>query len=198
MMQNYPTTALVILAGGQATRMNGQNKLLQSFDNEIQLLKIYQAFLGQVDEIWINSHRDYERYLELISDIGYFKDETDGFLGPLIGMKSAWSYVQSDYVLFIPCDITEIPQDILLYLHQALEQNPLSSVAYVSINGQALYPFCLLKRSSVATLTQHLQHQQLSLRRCFAELAPQVVNIQNKNLKYHSLNSFEELQHYQK
>lgn len=198
MMQNYPTTALVILAGGQATRMNGENKLLQSFDHEIQLLKIYKAFLGQVDEIWINSHRDYDRYLELISDIGYFKDETDGFLGPLIGMKSAWSHVQSDYVLFIPCDITEIPQDILLYLHQALEQNPLSSVAYVSINGQALYPFCLLKRSSVETLSKHLDLQQLSLRRCFAELAPQIVNIQNQNLNYHSLNSFEELQQYQK
>lgn len=198
MMQNYPATALAILAGGQATRMNGENKLLQSFDHEIQLLKIYKAFLGQVDEIWINSHRDYDRYLELISDIGYFKDETDGFLGPLIGMKSAWSYVQSDYVLFIPCDITEIPQDILLYLHQALEKNPLSSVSYVSINGQALYPFCLLKRSSVETLSKHLDLQQLSLRRCFAELMPQVVNIQNQELNYHSLNSFEELQNYRK
>ncbi|MEG0481940.1 MAG: NTP transferase domain-containing protein [Acinetobacter sp.] len=197
-MQDYPATALVILAGGQATRMNGANKLLQSFDHEIQLLKINNAFQGKVQETWINSHRDYDRYLELVPHIHYFKDDTDGFLGPLMGMKSAWSHVQSDYILFVPCDITEIPTDILSDLHAALRQNALSSVAYVSINGQALYPFCLLKRRSVETLSKHLDQQQFSIRRCFAELLPQVVNIQNQELNYHSLNSLEELQQYRK
>ena len=197
-MQDYPATALVILAGGQATRMNGVNKLLQSFDHEIQLLKICNAFQSNVQEIWVNSHRDYARYLELMPNISYFKDDQDGFLGPLMGMKSACSHVHSDYILFVPCDITEIPPDILSYLHTALKQNASSSVAYVSFNGQALYPFCLLKRSSVATLTKHLDQQQFSIRRCFAELMPQVVNIQNQELNYHSLNSLEELQQYRK
>lgn len=50
-MQNYPATTLVILAGGKATRMNGVNKLLQRFDHEIQLLKIYSAFDGKVQDI---------------------------------------------------------------------------------------------------------------------------------------------------
>ncbi len=35
----YPATDLVILAGGQARRMNGMNKLLQQYDDQIQLLK---------------------------------------------------------------------------------------------------------------------------------------------------------------
>ena len=111
-MQNYPATALVILAGGKATRMNGINKLLQRFDHEVQLLKIYSAFDGKVQDIWINSHRDYAQYSELIPDIRCFKDNNAGFLGPLIGMQTAWSYVRADYILFIPCDITNIPQDI--------------------------------------------------------------------------------------
>ena len=37
---SYPETEVVILAGGQARRMNGINKLLQKFDDEIQLIKI--------------------------------------------------------------------------------------------------------------------------------------------------------------
>ena len=153
-MQNYPATALVILAGGKATRMNGVNKLLQRFDHEIQLLKIYSAFDGKVQDIWINSHRDYAQYSELIPDIRSFKDNSAGFLGPLIGMQTAWSYVQADYILFIPCGITNIPQDILPRLHHTLEQDPHSSVVYLNINGQALYPFCLLKRSSLETLNK--------------------------------------------
>ena len=39
---SYPETEVVILAGGQARRMNGINKLLQKFDDEIQLIKIHQ------------------------------------------------------------------------------------------------------------------------------------------------------------
>ncbi|MEG0029936.1 molybdenum cofactor guanylyltransferase [Acinetobacter sp.] len=197
-MQNYPATALVILAGGKATRMNGVNKLLQRFDHEVQLLKIINAFQGYVQEIWINSHRDYAQYSELIPDIRCFKDNSAGFLGPLIGMQTAWSYVRADYILFIPCDITDIPQDILPRLHHTLEQHPHSSVVYPNINGQALYPFCLLKRNSLETLNKHLHQQQFSLKRCFNDLLPQIVDIQNSRLTYHSLNSFEEVLAYQK
>jgi hypothetical protein len=44
---NHPVTDLVILAGGQARRMQGLNKLLQCFDKQIQLLKISQHFRGK-------------------------------------------------------------------------------------------------------------------------------------------------------
>ena len=197
-MQNYPATALVILVGGKATRMNGINMLLQRFDHEIQLLKIYSAFDGKVQDIWINSHRDYAQYSELIPDIRCFKDNSASFLGPLIGIQTAWSYVQADYILFIPCGITNIPQDILPRLHHTLEQDPHSSVVYLNINGQALYPFCLLKRNSLETLNKHLYQQQFSLKHCFNDLSPQTLDIQNAHLTYHSLNSFEEVHDYQK
>ena len=36
----FPATDLVILAGGQARRMNGMNKLLQQFDEQIQANKL--------------------------------------------------------------------------------------------------------------------------------------------------------------
>ena len=197
-MQNYPATALVILAGGKATRMNGVNKLLKRFDNEIQLLKIYSAYDGKVQDIWINSHRDYAQYGELIPDIRSFKDNCFFFFFSLIGMQTPWSYLQAHYILFIPCDITNIPQDILQRLHHTLEQHPRSSVVYLNINGQALYPFCLLKRNSLETLNKHLHQQQFSLKRCFNDLSPQRVDIQNAHLTYHSLNSFEDVHAYQK
>ena len=63
---NYPPTDLVILAGGQARRMNGINKLLQKFDDEIQLIKIHQQLRSRVGQVWINSHRDHSIYERLI------------------------------------------------------------------------------------------------------------------------------------
>ena len=47
----YPQTDLVILAGGQARRMNGINKLLQKFDDQIQLIKIHQQLKNRVAQI---------------------------------------------------------------------------------------------------------------------------------------------------
>jgi molybdopterin-guanine dinucleotide biosynthesis protein A len=197
MNKTYPVTDLVILAGGQARRMNGMNKLLQTFDDQMQLLKIHQTLKNQVSTVWVNSHRDYSLYRKLVPSIHYYQDEQAGFLGPLMGMKSAWAHVQADYVLFVPCDVTYIPKRVIEKLHAALAKNIHSEVAYVAINGRALYPFCLLKRSALMQLNHHIELKQFSLRQCFAELHPQVAHFNNKNLFFHSINSLDELQQHQ-
>ena len=194
---NYPPTDLVILAGGQARRMNGINKLLQKFDDEIQLIKIHQQLRSRVGQVWINSHRDHSIYERLIPSIRYFQDDEPGFQGPLMGMKSAWSHVQSDYVLFVPCDVTYIPKKVISGLYRAMQRDPFCEVAVVEINDIALYPFCLLKRSSLPTLVQHLEQNQRSLRHCFAKMHMQKARFKNHALFFLSINSFDELQQHQ-
>lgn len=196
MNTEYPATDLVILAGGQARRMNGVNKLLQQFDDQIQLLKICEHFKTQVQQIWVNSHRDRSIYQQIEPDIQCYADDQQGFLGPLIGMKSAWSHVKADYVLFIPCDVTYIPNQVLVKLHRALHKNLQTQVAYVTINGDALYPFCLLKRESLSVLEQAIAENKLSLRDCFKQLNAQTVAFQKQSLFCHSINSLDELQQY--
>ena len=193
----YPQTDLVILAGGQARRMNGINKLLQKFDDQIQLIKIHQQLKNRVAQIWVNSHRDYSIYQKLIPSLYCYQDDEKGFYGPLMGIKSAWSYVTSDYVLFVPCDVTFIPKHVLAKLHQALARNSLADVAYVEINGKALYPFCLLKRSALNVICTHLERDQRSLKHCFTDLHAQVASFKNNALFFHSINSLDELQQYQ-
>ncbi|MBK0063317.1 MULTISPECIES: NTP transferase domain-containing protein [unclassified Acinetobacter] len=195
-MKKYPHTDLVILAGGQARRMNGVNKLLQTFDDQIQLLKIYNTFKDQVGKIWINSHRDSGLYQQIIPDIQCYADDQAGFLGPLMGMKSAWAHVQADYVLFIPCDVTYIPNKVIQTLHETLLQDQHAMMSYVNINGDALYPFCLMKRTSCTVLQQHLQEKQLSLNKCRKDLHAQVAYFRKHRLFFHSINSLDELQQY--
>ena len=193
----YPGTDLVILAGGQARRMNGINKLLQQFDDQIQLIKIHQQLKSDVAQVWINSHRDYSIYQKIIPSIHCYQDDESGFLGPLMGMKSAWSHVEADYVLFVPCDVTYIPKKVISRLHQAMQRHPLCEVAVVEINGKALFPFCLLKRSSLPKICMHLEQNQRSLKHCFAEMHMQLARFKNHALFFHSINSFDELQQHQ-
>lgn len=194
---DFPLTDLVILAGGQARRMNGINKLLQQFDDQIQLLKIHQQLKAKVSKVWVNSHRDFSIYQKLIPNIDCYQDDESNFQGPLMGMKSAWGYVQADYVLFVPCDVTFIPKQVLSQLHQVLAMNTLADVAYVEMNGKSLYPFCLMKRSAYTVLCTHLEQNQRSLRHCFVDLYAQKASFKNHALFFHSINSLDELQQYQ-
>jgi molybdopterin-guanine dinucleotide biosynthesis protein A len=191
-----PATDLVILAGGQARRMNGMNKLLQQFDDQIQLSKICQKFKSEVQSIWVNSHRDSSIYKQIEPNIYCYSDDQTGFLGPLMGMKSAWSHLKSDYALFIPCDVTYIPNQVLIKLHRVLQKNPQALVAYVAINGDALYPFCLLKKESLPILQQQINTNKLSLRDCFKQLHAQSASFKKQSLFCHSINSLDELQQY--
>lgn len=193
---SFPQTDLVILAGGQARRMNGINKLLQKFDDQIQLMKIHQQLKAKVSQVWVNSHRDDSIYQKMIPNIGCYQDDLRGFHGPLMGMKSAWSHVQADYVLFVPCDVTFIPPQVIEKLHLTLTLNPLSEVAYVALNAKALYPFCLLKRRALKVLCTHLDREQRSLKQCFMDLHAQVASFENHALFFHSINSLDELQQY--
>ena len=194
---HYPTTDLVILAGGQAQRMNGVNKLLQRFDHVVQLRKIEQAFAGKIQQLWINSHRDHAIYTQLVPHVRCFEDQQAGFLGPVMGMLSAWSHVQADYVLFIPCDVTYIPEKLLAQLHDSLGQDPHLDVVVVNMAGQALYPFCLMKRSAAAKLADCLAHGQRSIQGCFRKMHHKFTFFEKDALFYHSINSFDELQQYQ-
>ncbi|MFN4187084.1 MULTISPECIES: NTP transferase domain-containing protein [Acinetobacter] len=192
----YPKTDLVILAGGQARRMNGVNKLLQTFDQQIQLIKIYQQLKSQVNDIWINSHRDYSTYRLLVPQVQCYQDDETSFQGPLMGIKSAWSHVGADYVLFIPCDVTEIPKQLLKKLHQALAQDSSAKVVYANMNGIALYPLCLIKRCALAQIEESIAQQQRSLKQCFSKMSAQIADFEDETLMLHSINSLDELQQY--
>ena len=48
---SYPETDVVILAGGLARRMNGINKLLHKFDDEIQLIKIHNNLSSRASKV---------------------------------------------------------------------------------------------------------------------------------------------------
>lgn len=194
---HFPKTDLVILAAGQALRMQGQNKLLMNFDGQIQLEKICQNFRHKVEKIWINSHRDYDEYQKFDTQLAYFKDDHAGFLGPLVGMISAWQYTTTDHVLFVPCDITQIPTEVLPQLHQLLGQSVHSNVAYVQFDQDALYPFCLMKREALQVLKQQMQQQCRSLKHSFKLLNGQVLQFEHVPNSLHSLNSMDELKQYQ-
>ena len=137
-MNTSPTPSItgVVLAGGQARRMGGEDKGLILFQQQALIRFAIDALKSQVDSLVINANRNLERY----QDFGYpvISDSLDGFCGPLAGMLSAMQSVDTDYILTAPCDCPYIsPQ-----LRQRLMESLLLSSADIAVafDGRRLQP----------------------------------------------------------
>ncbi len=183
----------VILAGGRASRMGGCNKLLQCFDGQQrQLEKLCHHLKPQVQRLWINSHRDNEVYQAFDRSIGIFHDIEQGHLGAMMGMMSAWLYSRQDWILFVPCDLYQVPNQLLFHFAQQMTDEK-TQVCYAEINDVALYPLCLMHRSASTILAQEISAQQRSLYRCFKKLNSCAAKFQLNPQCPHSINSWSEL-----
>ncbi|MFZ1536204.1 MAG: molybdenum cofactor guanylyltransferase MobA [Chromatiaceae bacterium] len=110
----------VILAGGRARRMGGQDKGLIPFGGQPLVAWIIAALRPQVGPILVNANRNTEAYAAL----GYpvVADRLEGFQGPLAGIATAMAVVETPWILTLPCDGPFPPADLAQRLAAALTQ----------------------------------------------------------------------------
>ncbi len=133
----------LILAGGMGRRMRGQDKGLLPFRGKPLVEQIARELAPQVGALFINANRNLTRYQAL----GYpvLSDRFPGFLGPLAGVLTGLQAIQTPYLLTVPCDVPDLPPDLVATLSRALQvQNASLSVAW---DGERFHPvFSLLHR----------------------------------------------------
>ncbi|OIQ26317.1 molybdenum cofactor guanylyltransferase MobA [uncultured Vibrio sp.] len=103
-------TSWVILAGGQATRMGGQDKGLISLNQKPLVQHVFDRLLPQTKNITINANRNLSVYQEIAPVI---HDQFEGYPGPLGGIHSGLVNTKSDWVGFVPCDSPLINDDLV-------------------------------------------------------------------------------------
>jgi len=150
----------VILAGGRAKRMAGQDKGLLSVNNQPMIKVIIDQLVPQVKNMIINANRNIEEYQKfnypVISD-----DNSSHFNGPLAGMLSAMNTItankesHTDYILSVPCDSPFFPADLSeRLLSEILKHNADICVVH---DGERIQPvFALIKTSLVDSLQAYL------------------------------------------
>lgn len=145
----------IILAGGKATRMGGQDKGLITFQQQPLITHVIKRLKTQVDEIMINANRELASYQTL----GYpvLQDAIPDFAGPLAGMQLGLKHAANDYVLTVPCDSPLLPEDLANRLQSALIQHG-ADIAIASCDGKTHPVFCLCKKSVLPSLNDYLNH----------------------------------------
>ncbi|WP_297892686.1 molybdenum cofactor guanylyltransferase MobA [Shewanella sp.] len=130
----------VILAGGMARRMGGDDKGLVELNGKTMIEHTIDRIKPQVKEILINANRNQTRYAEFGFKV--ISDEHTGFLGPLAGMISAMGQTEADYLLVVPCDCPLLPLDLVPRMLAAI--NTEDAEIAVASDGEYEQPVVLL------------------------------------------------------
>ena len=135
------TISAVILAGGKARRMGGQDKGLQILGKQSLIEHIINRLQPQAHDISINANRNQTEYAKFGFPV--FSDELPDFQGPLSGMLTSLEKTKSDFILFTPCDTPFFPTNLLDRLQSAVK-NDCTLIAYACDEEREHPVFCLM------------------------------------------------------
>ena len=181
----------VILAGGQARRMGGQDKGLVMLNGKPMIEIIIDAFKPQTSSLLINANRNHDRYSKYGLDI--VADELSGFCGPLAGMASALQTIDTDYLVTAPCDSPFIPHDLVQRLADALDNK--SAEISVAHDGQRIQPvFCMLNKSVLQSLKNYLAAGDRKIDRWFKQHDFAIADFSDKPETFDNINTHEDIE----
>ena len=187
----FPVSA-VILAGGRATRMGGEDKGWVALAGRPLIDHVLERLRPQVDEVLINANRSQTRYQALAPVIS---DDNNDYLGPLAGMQAGLAAAHHDWVLFVPCDGPALPHDLMSRFRAALTPDTELVVAH---DGDWLQPVvALLHKSLLPSLTHALAEGERKIDIWFARHRMAVVNFADQPDAFINLNSPAELAAYE-
>ncbi len=141
----------VILAGGRARRMGGEDKGLIRVNGEAMMVHALRGLKPQVGALLINANRNQDRYAEL-GHCDVVADADGNYAGPLAGMASAMQRATTRYILTVPCDSPLLAPNLGERLYTALITDDAEiSVAHDGTRMQPVFALldCALRQSIV-------------------------------------------------
>jgi molybdopterin-guanine dinucleotide biosynthesis protein A len=111
----------IVLAGGQSTRMGGQDKCLLELGGKTLLQRSVDKLMLQVGEVAINANSDEDGYLH--PGLPVLRDSFQGFAGPLAGVLTGmeWAHMRgASHVITVAADTPFFPDDFVANMQAAL------------------------------------------------------------------------------
>lgn len=179
----------VVLAGGRARRMGGQDKGLISLGARPMIEYVLESLKPQVGTLVINANRNQARYRAY----GYpvIADTIGDYHGPLAGMASALAWTDRPYLLTVPCDGPFLPDDLGTRLLGALRaQHAEMAVAH---DGNRLQPvFALLDVELLPSLQRYLAAGERKIDRWYGEHRFATADFSDRQEMFLNVNTLEE------
>jgi molybdopterin-guanine dinucleotide biosynthesis protein A len=180
----------IILAGGQARRMGGQDKGLIELARKPMIEYVLNAVKPQVDDIIINANRNqtvYEGY-----GFPVVADEIEGYCGPLAGMASGLQAAKTPFVVTVPCDSPLIPDDLVQKLYSILQAED-AEICTAHANGRLQPVFTLMKSDLLSSMLDFLNNGERKIDKWFEKHRLAIADFSDQPDTFININSAEEL-----
>lgn len=184
------TIAGLILAGGRARRMQGQDKGLIPFAGRPLIEHVLDRIRPQVDQILISANRNLEQYAEYGHTV--ITDVIGDYCGPLAGIHSALPTLQQSWLAVVPCDSPLLPTDLVYRLfHSAQSMNAPLAVAH---DGQRMQPvMALLHQSLLGSLHTYLEGGGRRMDTWFIQQQAVITDLSDRPEAFRNINSPQDL-----
>jgi molybdenum cofactor guanylyltransferase len=192
---NENVTGLV-LAGGKARRMGGQDKGLININGQAMIQYVLTALKPQVNRIIINANRNISEY----ETFGYsvISDQLEDYQGPLAGMAAAMEASETKFICICPCDGPLIAEDIVSRLYSAIstssseDSNSKINIA-VAHDGKRMQPvYALLNCSLRQSLLDYLHSGERKIDRWYSQHNAKTVDFSDKQDCFININTPED------
>jgi molybdenum cofactor guanylyltransferase len=134
--------------------MQGQDKGLLPLRGKPMIVHVMEQLAPQATTLLLSCNDKCAHY----TDFGYpvISDTLPGGLGPLAGILSGMEHASTKYVLSVPCDTPNLPDDLLSRMLESLQHSG-AEVCTVT-DGQRLHPvFMLIACTLQGDLKTYLQ-----------------------------------------
>jgi molybdenum cofactor guanylyltransferase len=148
----------LVLAGGRGSRMGGVDKGLQNHRGVPLALHALLRLQPQVGELMLNANRNLGAYEAFGAPV--WPDTTSDFPGPLAGLMAGLERCETPYLVSVPCDTPDFPEDLVERLAEALqaEDAEIAMAATLEDGNLRTQPvFCLLHAHLMESLVAFLQ-----------------------------------------
>ena len=150
---------ILVLCGGQGTRLGGDDKPLLSVGNARLVDYVFES-LPQARRTLVSANRNLATYGQLPCDL---VTDIEPGIGPLAGLLSARERLSAKYVYVVPGDTPLLPKNLAAELFSAAQRNQ-QAAAVCRVGEQAHYLPMLVRRTALSTLDTYLSSSARSVK----------------------------------
>jgi molybdopterin-guanine dinucleotide biosynthesis protein A len=184
----------VIVAGGQGSRISGQDKGLISLHGKTLIEQIIEQISPQIERIIINANRNQEQYRQF--GLPVIQDKLPGFQGPLAGMLVALNSVDTEFIITLPCDGPRLAADYVSRMSTTLAENNADiAVAHDGLRMQQMYT--LIPTSLAENLSEFLKQDKHAIKHWLAQQNVTTADFSDHPEMFLNINTDEDLKAFQ-
>lgn len=194
----------VVLAGGAGLRVGGRDKGLLPLCGQPMVERVLDRLRRQCSRLVIIANRNPEGYA---CHAPVVRDDGDGHAGPLAGLVAAFGFVGANshalprWLLSVPVDCPDPPDDLAACLRAALDGPAQAECAYARSSGKAQPLFALYRIGNVREWRASAQaalEVHGSAKRWHAEIGARAVDFDTDPAAFHNLNTPEDFEEYER